>query len=543
MMLRIIIVLAILVPTVVSAQNVDVYAERATIDGQLLRALRGQSSLGSVAVWPQQVRHATAAGDAFGAYGRDYYRPLRADTTTGFLFAPDDDGRFRLLTVNDSLVRMQGDASLMVRTGMTHVQNTAEAFALVRPAVRFMGSLGENLGFFLDLSNGARLRGTSNRIALTDPTLARTYKFLVEEQSFFDRYVGYVQYQSEHLRVRFGREPIQFGFSPIDNMVHSLQAAPMDGLLIDVPYKAFRFTSTHSMVDGVDTAGKAVPTKFIATHRVAVDPTPWLSVAISDMIVYWNRGLDLAYLNPLAFFVSAGLGTEERSRTDNSILALDCAIRPWEGTMIYGSIVADDIAFSTIGDTSNLGNNNKYAWQIGASQLLDVGTMPLLISAEIVTMDPFVFAHRSIAASYTHMGAPVGYAMQPNSDRLAAQLRLWFTPRTSLRMDVDYTRNGENILDANGNILVGEDPRYPGSNLPAPIGNVGGDILRGDGDFLVGNRFLRGNVSFTRRINAWLSGEAWNNVFFDVRAGYENRNGGNRPGEFFFGSLELRVGY
>jgi hypothetical protein len=112
-----------------------------------------------------------------------------------------------------------------------------------------------------------------------------------------------------------------------------------------------------------------------------------------------------------------------------------------------------------------------------------------------------------------------------------------------LRIDVDYTRNGENILDAHGNILVGEDPRYPGSNLPAPIGNVGGDILRGDGDFLVGNRFLRGNVSFTRRINAWLSGEAWNNVFFDVRAGYENRNGGNRPGEFFFGSLELRVGY
>jgi hypothetical protein len=110
-----------------------------------------------------------------------------------------------------------------------------------------------------------------------------------------------------------------------------------------------------------------------------------------------------------------------------------------------------------------------------------------------------------------------------------------------VRLDLDYTRHGENLLDSAGNILMGDNPRFPGAQ--APIGNVGGDILRGDGDDLVGNRFLRGNVSYQRRVQLWFSAEWWPNVFTDLRVGYTNRNGGNTPGDFLFTQLELRFGY
>jgi hypothetical protein len=107
----------------------------------------------------------------------------------------------------------------------------------------------------------------------------------------------------------------------------------------------------------------------------------------------------------------------------------------------------------------------------------------------------------------------------------------------------ERTRNGENLLDANGKIIMGDDPRYPGSGIQVPVGNVGGDIQRGDGDFLYGNAFLRGNVSHQRRLRLWFSAEWMPNFFTDLRVGYTNRNGGNTPEDFFFGSLELRVGY
>ena len=99
----------------------------------------------------------------------------------------------------------------------------------------------------------------------------------------------------------------------------------------------------------------------------------------------------------------------------------------------------------------------------------------------------------------------------------------------------------ENILDSAGNILVGEHPQFPGED--APVGNVGGDILRGDGDDLFGNAFLRGNLSTQRRLRLWFSSEIVRNIFADARVGYTNRTGGNFPETFFFGSVEIRVGF
>ena len=275
----------------VRSQDADVSAERVSMDAKMLRAIDGTASLGSAAVWPQSVYALTdltrATNDAFSRYIKSYYGAtlLSAPVNRDLEFAQTTDGRFRGISYADSIARLQGDISLMLRTGYYNNGTTSSSFALLRPAVRLMGSLGNNLGFFLDLSNGMRLKGNPALIARTDPTLSRTLKFNIEDSAFFDRYVGYIQYQNEWLRVRFGREALQFGFSPIDNFVHSIDAPLMDGLLIDVPYKSLRFTMTHSAANGIDTAGIAVPGKYIATHRLAFDPVDWLSIAVNDMIV------------------------------------------------------------------------------------------------------------------------------------------------------------------------------------------------------------------------------------------------------------------
>lgn len=546
-----VIVLSIVSYQSAHSQSADVNAERVSVDAQMLRSLDGTASLMESSVFPQSVVHLTAlatdTADAFARYVHDYYGGLLlgAPQEQEFLVGGITSGRWRGLVQTDEVARFQGDASLMVRGGITDNSVSVKPFLLARPSVRFMGSMASSFGYFLDLSNGRRIVGGARRIARTDPTLGRTTKFISEDTSFFDRYVGYVQYQTSWMRLRFGRESMQWGASPIDNFVHSLEAPLLDGVLIDVPYKRVRFTMTHSGANSLDTSGAAVQGKFIATHRVAFEPADWLNIAVNDMIVYWGRGLDMAYLNPLAFFVSAGLSTRERNLNDNSMLSIDLAVRPLTGMRAYASLVIDDIGFGTLGDTSRRGNNNKFAYQVGVTQALGVpgASSRSMVTLEYARIDPFTFTHRSINASYSTFGAPVGYDMQPNSDRIALQARHWFTPRTSVRVDLDYTRHGENVLDANGNILRGEDPDWPGSGALVAIGNVGGDLLRGDGDFIIGNRFLRGNLSHQRRARIWFSAEWMPNVFTDVRAGYTNRNGGNNPESFLFGSVELRIGY
>lgn len=587
--LRVILFVALLVSnTSLKAQNTDLNAEQVSADYLLIGSLSGKTPIGNYAVLPPMLNsfdesHPFKTDDetlrSFHRYLVGYYAPLFAaplsslssyhapsnSTTTplpelsGYRSTMEEGAwlprlleRYHLYVYGDSTVRLMVDAVGMLRPG--NVANSdvnngdkSESFLLGRLGGRAMGSVGKHFGFMIDLSNGLRFSGVPARIAQTDPVLSRTLKFAIEDQKYFDRYIGYVQYQSEHLRVRFGRETYSWGFSPIDNLVHSRYAPLQDAVLLDVPYKAVRFTSVHAAVEGLDINNNAVSSKFISSHRVQIDAAEWMSLAINDMIVYSGRGLDFAYLNPLGFYVSTGLGTKQKSDEDNSLLAAEFIIRPFTGSTLYGSLLADDIGFGTLTDSSVNGNNNKYAFQLGSSHLLHLLPQPLLITAEYVRVTPFTYSHRKVNNSWTHLGAPIGYNIQPNSDRLAVQAKYWFSARNFLQVDFDYTRWGENILDAKGNVLT-VDTTIGGTALRATIGNMGGDMLRGDGDFLpfpfsVGNAFLRGRVSHTRRIQAWLSTEVFPNIFVDTRLQYLNRNGGNAPISTTWATVELRVGY
>jgi hypothetical protein len=533
------------IPGIVFSQNVDVQAERASLHNAQLNALANDSPIDAASVWPVPLEWSKTHGESmFQQYTNSYYFPL-VDSNDASAFFITSPYRFHLAAYGDSLVRTMLDAHGMLRTGISNADNSH--FLVGRLALRSMGSIGDattgRLSWMMDLSNGAKLLGTFSSVVRSSSEFALSRRFAADDSTFFDSYTGYVQYQLPWMRIRYGRERLQWGFSTIGNLVHSIDAPMLDGLLIDIPYKSVRFSVTHSAANDVDTAGVAVPGKYVATHRLQVTPVSWLSASVSDMIVYWDRSIDLAYLNPLAFFVSAGLGTEERNRNDNSLLAVDVAARVVNGGMIYAALVVDDLNYTSLFDSSQAGNNNKFAFQIGAQYALQGSMLPLHVAAEYVRVTPFTYSHRSLNASYTQFGSPLGYSIQPNSHRLALQSTVWFSARTYLRIDIDYTEHGENLLDSNGRIVMGEDPRFPGSGVLAPIGNVGGDVMRGDGDFLVGNSFLRGNVSTQRQVQLWLSAEWMPNVFTDVRVGYVHRSGGNVPVEHAFASFELRLGY
>ncbi len=461
---------------------------------------------------------------------------------------PIHDARIHALSYADSSIRLMVDAGAMLRVGSVELGDSTHPFAMGNMNARVMGSLNENFGFMLYLSNGLLFSGESNYVKFTDGVLSRTLKFTELEQKFFDRYVGYVQYQSDHMRIRYGREHISWGYSPIDNLVHSRFAPLSDGLFMDFPFKSIRFSTIHHALDGTDTSGKAIVGKFMASHRLQIEATNWLSVGINDMVVYSGRGIDLAYLNPLAFYVSTGLNSRNKSEMDNSLLGMDLAFRPFSRTLLYGAILFDDLSFESISDTSAAGNNNKSIYQLGASQLIDETPLPLLLSTEYVRASAFCYSHRDINNSWTQMGAPLGYNMQPNSDRIALQTKLWLSARSFLQLDFDYTRWGENFLDSTGAIRTAPYVPTGGDTLWMPVGNVGADMTRGDGDFLpgqysVGNTFLRGNLSITRRLQVLLSTEVIKNVFLDARALYLHRTGGNNPLREFWAWVELRIGY
>jgi hypothetical protein len=212
--------------TTLRAQNADVNAERVSMDMQLLQAIDGRATLGSMSVWPQSIntlqRQASTSGDAFGAYIDTYYDVLLPETTGDTLLAFGmHRGRFRGVTYADSIVRTTLDVGMMLRPGYAQDGSTSSTFLLARPSVRIMGSMGGGLGYALDLSNGARLRGAASMIRRTDPTLSRIQKLSIDDSSFFDRYIGYVQYQSVMVAKRCSLGLVQLTTSCTRLMRHS----------------------------------------------------------------------------------------------------------------------------------------------------------------------------------------------------------------------------------------------------------------------------------------------------------------------------------
>ncbi len=562
-----VVLLFLLLSTVAWSQNVDNNSEHMSTDLLFLRSLYGQGPVGQYAVRPftmSSVQSAPSNNDPellrqIQQHLHHYYAPLligasevdhngTTPDSSDLNWLPKTDGRYHALWYGAQDAKLLVDVSAMTRVGSVSLADSSHSFVMANMSGRAMGSLSSSLGYMLYLSNGSLFKGDANYVKLTDPVLSHTLKFVELEQKFFDRYIGYLQYQSEHLRIRLGRENVSWGYSPIDNLVHSDYAAPGDGVFLDIPYKAIRFSSVHLAVDGIDTSGKAITSKYIASHRLQVEAASWLSIGVNDMVVYSGRGIDLSYLNPLAFYVSTGLTTRDKSEMDNSLIGVDAAIRPFNKTIVYAGLLLDDLSFSSLSDTTALGNNNKNAWQLGATHVFDETPIPFTLSAEYVRVSPFCYSHREINNAWTNLGAPLGYSQQPNSDRWAVQSKWWLNGRSTLQIDFDYTRWGENVLDSNGHIASAFYIPQPGDTLVVAVGNVGGDMTRGDGDFLpgqyaVGNKFLRGNLSLSRRVQATLSTELWSNVFVDARLLYQNRTGGNAPGSTFWTTVELRIGY
>lgn len=530
------------------SQNADMSSEPTSGDLLSIEILRGQRSVGSGSILPPRLGDLLPQGmaqDTFQHYLASYYWPLADTLEQAWELLPLHAGRRAIASVRDSVLALRIDASASARGGMLEWDGS-DAIATGRLSMRALGQIATHWSFLLDLANGALLRGIPERIAPTEPDMARSRRLFLDDRRFYDRALGAVQYEGSLGRIRFGRDVVGWGYSPLGGgLLLSVPSPPLDHLLLDLRYGALRFSYLHAAAIGSDAMGQDVPTKFIAAHRLQVDPSPQLSLAISDAIVYSGRGIDLAYLNPLGFYVSSGMLSQERNERDNSLLAAEIGWRPLDGTLLYGTLLADDIGFSTLADTSWRGNNNKYAWQVGGVHLLRVADIPIIATAEYVRINPFVYSHRTIVNSWTSQGEVLGALQQPNSDRWTLGVTLLFAPRMRLALRADYIRWGENWLDSTGHVRTA---LLPGTTIAVPVGNVGGDANDGDGDvlpepFAVGNRFLRGNVSHTRRMQAWVSLEPVPNVFFDLRAEYLLRTGGNAPMERWWWWVQLRIGY
>lgn len=321
---------------------------------------------------------------------------------------------------------------------------------------RIRGTVKNKLGYYLQATNGT-LAGNRN-YALSDPRLRGNVKLNDLDSPYFDFTEAYLRADLDWFNLQFGREFTSIGTGYTDRLLLSNNAPAFDFLKLDFRHKSFRFIFLQgSLVDP-----NSLSNKYLALHRVQFSLFDLLNVGLSEMIIYQRNSVDFAYLNPINFYKSSEHSLRDK---DNAFLNFDLEIFPVPGYKLYGTWMIDDIDFKKMGSGWW---GNEFGWQGGIAISEIAGLENLDGVVEYVRLEPYVYSNRLEGNSYTNNSIGLGSNIEPNSDKLALQLR--YQPNVKLRTWLTLTtlRHGDNefaelilIKNHGGDIRYGHRPGDP----------------------------------------------------------------------------------
>ncbi|MBE0642886.1 MAG: hypothetical protein IH600_02295 [Bacteroidetes bacterium] len=386
---------------------------------------------------------------------------------------------------------------------------------------RFRGTLGGIVGYGLRATNGTVVGNRA--LALSDQHLRRNFNFADLDKQFFDFSEAYVSATWEWGSVSLGKEKRIMGSGLSNQLLLSTNAQPFDALQLGVHVGAFRFFFLHGFLlsekEMVENGRPYYDSKYVAMHRAEADILDAVRFGVFESVVYSQREVDPAYLNPVNFYKSAEHAGGDR---DNPMLGFDLATLFIPGWQAYGSWLIDDVDFSRMGSGWW---GNKFIWQgglINASLLANTD-----FAVEYTRIEPYVYSHRLAGNQYTHNGDALGLEIPPNSDEWYGSVRHWISAALWLQLEYHHRRHGRNEVDAEGNIVVNH-----GADIYASL-----DYER-DSEI---SPFLDGPLDTSDILTLTLRWEPWRNIIFAGRLRYRDLrsvlDGGRRDGYFSSGVM------
>lgn len=432
-----------------------------------------------------------------------------SDTTQLFfdnLFGDKDKLLYRNRSENNVDVRPLGSLDLIY----AKMPDSSSKVFVGTLGIRLNGTISNTLGFYLQATNGRKILGDKN-LATYNPEYQKSVKF-TRLNSDIDLTQSHIILQNNWFRAKIGREEELLGAGLNQRVYISTYSPPMDAITLSAVFSNFRYDYCFASVLGYaenqyETGFAAqIPSKYLNYHRFSVLPS-WGEIAFWEGVIYSERGLELAYLNPLSFFKSLEHQLHDR---DNALMGLDFTIRPVSNLQIKSTFVLDDIIIEKIGTGYW---SNKTAFNIAALTSIipnfDFGF-------EYARVEPYTFSHFNYQNAYTNDSLLIGSFLNPNSEQYSLLINYWWGQKFPVSAKLSFTRQGQNVYDANGKLIknVGSDPFIARRNADPAKG------IEGDSETVT---FLDGNLVKTlsleiaagyelfRNLNIFLSYQLLNN--------------------------------
>ena len=246
-----------------------------------------------------------------------------------------------------------------------------------------------------------------------------------------------------------GKEALSWGPGVRGNLSLSTNVPPFDFIAFRARYGIFKYTHVTGFLktDVVDSLmsyrtpdgleRKNFSNKYIACHRLEIT-LPWeIDIGLNEAVIYGERGLDVAYLNPFMFFWSAQHHWGDR---DNETMGADIEIQAIDGYSFYGALFVDELYLRGF---FNGDPRNKIGFQLGAFAVDPISLENLDLRIEYARVMPAVYTHKFPINTYVHYGEALGHWLEENGDDLYFEGRYRLSHQLQFQLFIGRTRSGE----------------------------------------------------------------------------------------------------
>ncbi|MFO7889386.1 MAG: capsule assembly Wzi family protein [bacterium] len=291
---------------------------------------------------------------------------------------------------------------------------------------------------------------------------------------------SYFCFTIRNINFLFGREKVKWGPSKFGSLMFSGLAPDFDQLQLKINLFPFTFIWLHGSLRS------DISPKWISSHRLAISLTDRVDIGLHESVIYGDRNLELAYLNPVIPYLIAEHTLGDK---DNVSLGFDFNINLMYGFKIYGELLIDDL-FAPWELFSDYWGN-KFAVNIGTFWIDPLLMNDCDLRMEYTRVEPYVYSHRKSVNVFENYNFCLGSFLQPNSDCLIFEFRKFLDSFLHYKMKYYYSRHGE-------------------GNRREPHKDSDGNT----------KKFLAGIVEKYNKISTGISGEIKRDLRFDCDIAY-----------------------
>ena len=407
-----------------------------------------------------------------------------------------NDGEKHLFSLSDSIGFLVldhgfGRRPMYVKDGDMELSTAAAML----PHWRSYGSFKNQLGYHVELIRaqpiGRFLNFGFEDILDYDGFYSYNWKSLRGEDYNEYHYEAYVTGNFSIFQASIGRGNLKEGVGQSENLTFSRSSITFDWMKLKVGKKKIRYSLTHgtlswpainSTLPGDSTIStRNSPRRWVAYHKLIVQPSSRISFSAYEMINYSNRGAEIAYINPVNRYAFAEWELQDQ---DNGWAGAYLIVRPFNGAELYTELLIDDLGNTKdIISKKKFPETSRFARRYGLSTVVRPG---IQFWGEYTRIDPFTYSHPRDLNAHTDKGIGLGSQIGPNADRSEAGIKFWGVGRSFLSLSYSYNRQGLDRFDANGDriFLAGASP-----NDGRDVSNNRTNLFL-DGDLHEWHRFL-----------------------------------------------------